>query len=148
MRNKISFNAKLPLFVNDFKKEFMSNIKNTIDNNDILYEFSTEHTDILVYKINNAEICISNANFSVEFPDGPNNINVKEYIDVLLCEYNKLKDIYKYLDTLYEFNIYVPNDYYDKIRSQLIKLDCLFDESGIRNEEGIYFKVYSHVKFY
>jgi len=149
MRDKISLDVRLPLFINEkYLAELLLNIKNTINSDDILFELNTDHTNILVYKKNGAEINISNTTFSLEY--SINNINLKKFIDELISEYSILKNMCKYLDTLYEFIIYASSIYKDEIRNQLVGLGVLFEEDNMKNDIDTrsFFKVRSHVKFY
>jgi len=146
MRDKIRLNASFPLFTDEFMKKFLLDVKNTIDNEDILYEHSTNNTNIFVYKLDEAEVCISNMHFCLEF--NPENINIRKFIDTLRCEYNKLKIIYEHLDTLYKFTIYTPYAYNDEIKNQLIELGIIFEENKSCRDNTMYFTVHSQVKFY
>ena len=145
MRDKIRFHFSSGCYVDDFMKEFLLKIKNNINKEDILFE----HKSTLIYKSNNVEVSISNVGLDVHLSN-IEEINIEKFINILLQEHKKLKDLYEQFPRLYEFTIFTNDKYCDEVRKQLIELEADFTENNFKSfDEMTYtFCVCTKIKFY
>ena len=145
MRDKIRFHFSSGCYFDNFMKDFIEKIKNSINKKDILFEYK----NILVYKSSNTEVSISNTGFDVSFLE-IEEINIQENTNILLQEHKKLKDLYEQYPKIYEFTIFTNQNYCDEIRRQLIELKADFTENNFKSfDEMIYtFHAYTKIKFY